>query len=62
MNIFRGKLVGIQESWLEDEYQLVDITTGKIIVSGTHEQILSLYDEINAMDTIPSLDVIRKMV
>lgn len=53
---FQGKLVGIRQ--LISDWGLIEMSTGKILVAGSNEQILHLYDKVNSLDSIPSTETL----
>lgn len=53
---FQGKLVGMRQ--LTFDWGLIDMSTGKILVAGSNEQMLHLYDKVNKLDSIPSTETL----
>lgn len=53
---FQGKLVGVRQ--LVYDWGLIEMSTGKILVAGSNEQILHLYDKVNNLDSIPSTETL----
>ena len=56
---FKGKLVGMRQF---TDWGLIDMATGQILIFGSYDQILQLYDCVNKLDQIPATDELRNMV
>lgn len=57
---FKGKLVGMRQ--FANDWGLINMATGKILIFGNYDQILQLYDNVNTLDNIPATDDLRNMV